>query len=265
MRSDKQTKASKNNGKTSKGPVTPEGKAKSSRNAVLHNLTCGRLVLLPDEDRQEFYDFQTGYFHRFQPADSVEVDLVEKLIAAAWRERRILGMEGALFEIEMDRQSEAVDDEWERITPASRQVLVLFGATDATAAANLLLRYKAAARREYASTLRNLRDLQGPRFNRFRGAVPDVGPYREPQPAEVPELSSDASSVETQPAARFESRSGNPPSRKVVAAEYHQLTNLRRLNPPMRLSERKTTGQFSEIRNEPDAVPRTLSRAAAAA
>jgi hypothetical protein len=172
MRSDKQNEASKNNGKKSKGPVTPEGKEKSSRNAVFHNLTSGRLALLPNEDPREFREFHDHYVHRFQPVDNVELDLTEKMIAASWRERRILAMESALFEIEMDRQSEAVEQEWEEITPAARQVLVLFGTTGATATANLLLRYKAAARREYASALRLLRDLQGPRFNRFRGPIP---------------------------------------------------------------------------------------------
>jgi hypothetical protein len=184
MRSDKQNQASKNNGKKSKGPASPAGKAASSRNAVQHNLSCGNLVLLPNEDPREFHDFQNGYLHRFQPVDAVELDLVQKMIAAAWRERRIVAMESALFEIEMDRQSDTVDEEWTQITPSSRQVLVLFGTTDATTAANLLLRYGAAVRRDLASAMRLLRDLQGPRFNRFRGPLPSGGePLAQSAPA----------------------------------------------------------------------------------
>ena len=52
------------------------------------------------------------------------------------------------------------DDEFEAIAPAGRQVLALFGTTDASAVAGLLLRYGAAARRAYAAAFRILR---GPR------------------------------------------------------------------------------------------------------
>ena len=42
--------ASRKNGAKSRGPKSPEGKARSSRNALRHGLRANKHVLLPDED-----------------------------------------------------------------------------------------------------------------------------------------------------------------------------------------------------------------------
>src|SRR4051794_11971804 len=166
MRTNKQNKASRTNGAKSKGPVTLEGKAASSQNASRHNLCTGQLVLLTNEDSHEFHRLMDDYIVRFQPIDGVELDLVHKLIAATWREKRVIAMETSLFELEMIRQQPDVDDEYERITAAARQTLALFGADDTKSVAALLFRYGSTARRAFASAFRLLRELQGDRFNR---------------------------------------------------------------------------------------------------
>jgi hypothetical protein len=252
MRSDKQNEASKNNGKKSKGPATPEGKEKSSRNAVYHNLTSGRLALLPNEDPGEFREFHDHYLHRFQPVDNVELDLIEKMIAASWRERRILAMESALFEIEMDRQSEAVEQEWEEITPAARQVLVLFGTTSATATANLLLRYKAAARREYASAMRLLRDLQGPRFNRFRGPFPTAHP-QAPDPERHEESTETVTQSET-------GSTSQPQWQAIAKARSVATTNRHRRTANTSNSQQAPyfASDIANLQNEPKETTFTL-------
>jgi hypothetical protein len=166
MRTDKQTRASRHNGAKSNGPVTPEGKAVSSQNAGRHNLCTGHLVLLTNEDPREFQSLIEDYMTRFQPVDGVELDLVHKMIAATWREKRVTAMETSLFELEMVRQQPDVDDEYESITAAARQTLALFGTDDTKTAAALLFRYGSTARRAFTSAFRLLRDLQGDRFNR---------------------------------------------------------------------------------------------------
>src|SRR5688500_9565439 len=123
MRSDKQNQASRKNGTKSSGPVTPEGKAASSRNAVSHNLCAGHVVLLSNEDPREYYQHLVDFHQRFQPIDGVERELVDKLIAASWRDRRITNMETALYEMEMDRQTPEVDAEFSEIAPPGRQLL----------------------------------------------------------------------------------------------------------------------------------------------
>jgi hypothetical protein len=53
----------------------------------------------------EFLHHEQEYLTRFQPIDGVERDLVRKLIAASWREKRMDVMEGSLLELEMQKQS----------------------------------------------------------------------------------------------------------------------------------------------------------------
>jgi hypothetical protein len=51
MSSERKAKANRRNALKSTDPKSPEGKARSSRNAVTHIL-CSRKVLLPNEDPQ---------------------------------------------------------------------------------------------------------------------------------------------------------------------------------------------------------------------
>jgi hypothetical protein len=207
MRTEKQSEASRNNGKKSQGPVTGQGKANSAKNAsthnlsgnhfillsnaqnaTTHNLSGNHFILLSNEKPEEFTTHQHEYVMRFQPIDGVEFDLVQQMIIASWRQRRISRMESALFEIEMARHAAEVDREFLQIDPPGRQVLALFGTTEAAAASSLLLRYAGSARRDYTTALRTLRDLQGDRFNRnSRSAVQSASPTRSAIPPPAPE------------------------------------------------------------------------------
>ena len=67
------------NGAKSKGPVTEEGKSRSSKNAIKHNLTA-RTFLLTNEDLPEAQAMIDEYIRRFRPADRVESDLVLSMV-----------------------------------------------------------------------------------------------------------------------------------------------------------------------------------------
>jgi hypothetical protein len=92
-----QANASRANGALSQGPVSIEGKAKSSQNALNHGLRSAAVVL-PTEDPQEFARHQAAYIDDFRPATQSERDLVETMAAAQWRMRRLMALEVQLLQ-----------------------------------------------------------------------------------------------------------------------------------------------------------------------
>ena len=121
MHTDEQKNASKTIGAKSKGPTTEVGKAKSAANANRHNLSGDRFMLLSTEDPIAYVEHIKYYVERFQPADPVERDLVDRLIAASWRDKRMDSMEASLFELKMEEQREDVLEQFEDLDETTRQ------------------------------------------------------------------------------------------------------------------------------------------------
>jgi hypothetical protein len=77
------------NAQKSTGPRTEAGKARSARNAVSHGLRSGNFVLA-HEDADEFHQILDHYHHRFCTATDLDAQfLVEQLVGAQWRLRRV--------------------------------------------------------------------------------------------------------------------------------------------------------------------------------
>ncbi len=98
------SETSRLNGAKSHGPVTPEGRARSSLNAASHGLTAKTLILR-NENEAHFLEIMNAYFDYFQPSNQVEVDLISEMVAARWRLRRVWRYETAILDIEMDAQA----------------------------------------------------------------------------------------------------------------------------------------------------------------
>ncbi len=81
---DDRRRASRENGRKSRGPVTSEGKARSSRNALKHGLTAR--VLVAPEDEEAFLERAEAWTEDARPADRMEAWLVER---AAWNAVRL--------------------------------------------------------------------------------------------------------------------------------------------------------------------------------
>ena len=94
--SEAQLAANRQNALLSTGPKTPEGKAKSSLNAVKTGLT-GRTVLLPTEDAELYGHHVDGLFREWNPANEREAELVQRLADTRWRVARIPGLEAAIY------------------------------------------------------------------------------------------------------------------------------------------------------------------------
>jgi hypothetical protein len=91
--------ASRMNGAQSSGPVSEEGKARSSQNALKQGLFSKRR-LLDDEDPEEFRAFKDSLLESLQPVTAVEHVLIDRMAMARWRLGRLERAEAARVEIE---------------------------------------------------------------------------------------------------------------------------------------------------------------------
>jgi hypothetical protein len=83
-----QIEASRRNGAKSKGPVSIEGKQRSSQNAVTHGLSGRKLVVLANEDDSAFREFVQAFEKKLKPVDDIERSFVLQAASARWRLRR---------------------------------------------------------------------------------------------------------------------------------------------------------------------------------
>jgi hypothetical protein len=89
--------ASRKNGARSRGPKTPEGKARSAQNALKHGLCALKYVVLPDESAAEFHALQEALMHELAPEGALQMVLARRVAVAAWRLARADPMEAEVF------------------------------------------------------------------------------------------------------------------------------------------------------------------------
>jgi len=77
--------ASRRNGAKSRGPKTPEGKARASQNALKHGLRAGKHVVLPDEDAAAFAALEAALLEDLAPVGALQTVLARQIVSAAWR------------------------------------------------------------------------------------------------------------------------------------------------------------------------------------
>lgn len=93
-------RANRANAKKSTGPRTPEGKLRSSRNAVKHGLFASDIVITAGNERPEhFRNLLRDLKAEFNPKTAVQHVLVERVATCFWRLRRAQRFElGAIAE-----------------------------------------------------------------------------------------------------------------------------------------------------------------------
>jgi hypothetical protein len=161
--SDKRSAAARANGALSHGPKTPEGKARSAQNARKHGLLSS-IAALRSESKEAFDACLQAYCDRFQPADPVELGLIEEMVAASWHLRRAFAIETNMLDIEMDACNTA-PTELERLTQS-------FGNLASNPKLALLHRYQSRLHHMHSRLLRD--------FVILRSAIPAPAPNPEP-------------------------------------------------------------------------------------
>ena len=160
--------ASRINGAKSTGPITPQGKARSSRNNTSHGLLA-RSVVLEEESETRFLAFYQRMFDEFRPSTDSELAALETMAAARWRQLRAW----AFQRVALDRDIAFQDH---NTGPAAVRAVDAFAAPNAPHLP--LVRYEISFDREYARALNRLLELQRSKQTRStRSFTPDSFPY----------------------------------------------------------------------------------------
>jgi hypothetical protein len=145
--SNARAEASRKNGAKSRGPKTPEGKVRSSQNALKHGLRAQKYVVLPEEDAGEFAELQAAMIEELAPVGALQTVLARRVAVAAWRLARADRIEVELFA----RRSWGAD---------ANPGIALIRDGNGSRSFETLLRYRGAAMAEFMRALKTLKALQ---------------------------------------------------------------------------------------------------------
>jgi hypothetical protein len=88
MATEEQNAANRANANRSTGPVTKEGKRRSSMNSLKHGLSANSVVI-DGEEPADFEALHRSLIKAFDPQPGIEDELVCRLVVLFWRLRRI--------------------------------------------------------------------------------------------------------------------------------------------------------------------------------
>jgi hypothetical protein len=135
----RQIEANRRNAQKSTGPITPEGKLRSRRNAVRHGLTA-ETVIGALEDAEDYKTFEAAIIADYDAQSAIERELVLRLASLLWRLRRATTIETGLFEIEAEHLTEAAQSN--QVSSASHEVMrALFGPHPSVSSPDSLLKW----------------------------------------------------------------------------------------------------------------------------
>jgi hypothetical protein len=100
MATEAQIRANQENAQKSKGPTSIEGKKKSSMNAVTHGI-FSNVTILPGEDEAFIQRLREDILATYQPQDTMERCLVDRIYIAMVRQVRLCEAEAAKLRMSM--------------------------------------------------------------------------------------------------------------------------------------------------------------------
>lgn len=123
-----------------------------------HALSAKALVL-DAEERAQFEQLRRSYVSSLRPANSVQLDLVDAMVSAKWRQRRIWGMEKAALEQRMELQKAELAERYAQLAPHTR-IALAFAAEAESRSFRLLHRREQTLTRIYHKAFYTLQRLQ---------------------------------------------------------------------------------------------------------
>jgi hypothetical protein len=163
------------------GPTAPDKIQKPTIDPDRHEL-FRKAHVLGNERHDRFAELARQYIERFQPADEVEMDLIDDMISARWRLQRIWTMQTASLDLQMDRQEEEIKKTFNRIDPATYTTVAFTTLANTDKALGLLLRLETTLNRMYNRALKTLQELQKQR-PRLAESATSENLRNDPKPA----------------------------------------------------------------------------------
>jgi hypothetical protein len=184
MATQSQIDANRINAQKSTGPRTPEGKAQSRRNGLLHGLTA-KTCMLDGEDPEALTGIHADLSDKYHPQDTEEDFLVERMAKARCRYNRIMPLEAAIFNIRLT-VDQAPKEVVEALSQEGQRAWAYLRDANGGNALSKLSRYETSLLREYDRSRQELEKLQ-----KIRAARPTPPPVteelrREPDPPVTP-------------------------------------------------------------------------------
>jgi hypothetical protein len=166
MATNKQIQAARENGKKSRGPTSPEGKAASSQNAVSHGLCSTKWLVQNNEDRAMLDASIADFTAEYEPTGPTEAALVRDIAHAHYCLERIWAIQVAALDFQVDQMHPQVDQQFTDIDEPTRDFLA-FGqlAKDGPGLA-LLNRYQVTYDRAFHRARKALLETQAARRQR---------------------------------------------------------------------------------------------------
>src|SRR5215470_10660867 len=176
--SEKQLAANRANAAKSTGPRTPEGKARSARNACKHGFAAISITALTPEDLEEIARLKADLISVYRPVNNQELFALDRVAQAQQAMLRAARLEASLFNACLQK------------SPRSRSVNHSLGEgfhrmAMQSNAFTLFLRYQAQAERNYRRAMEEFERLKA-----LRQDLPNQ-PILEAQPEENEDRSSE--------------------------------------------------------------------------
>jgi len=167
MATEQQIAADRLNAELSSGPKSPEGRKRSSMNALRHGLT-GQVTTMTDDDRTAHEKFSKALIHDLAPQGAMETQLAQRIATDSWRLNRMSAVEDNLFALGIHEHGGKFHLEHEQIDAALTAARVF---TMESKQLQLLTLYEQRINRSLQKNLAMLQQLQATRKSADEAAM----------------------------------------------------------------------------------------------
>ncbi len=247
MTSKLQSDTSRANGAKSHGPKSAETRAISAQNSLKHGFTSRHTTLLTCENPDEFAETLAYHVTTYRPANDAQQNMVDEMVSARWRIRRIRVAESVLIDLEMRRNHLEVEKQFPNPEPAVYVAEAIRTLFTESGSISLISRYESRLFRMHDRAYRTLRELQkaGPVQPPSESNMPADSHQPEPEPAPP------TAQLDTQPEAAGPSApenkndETNPASRASSPRQTPQSHHSKKISWPRFVPRRRSQAQVT--------------------